>query len=104
MQVRSFVAGEWQAGTGTPSVLRDATTGEVVAEASAQGIDTRAMLEHARNVGGPNLRGLTFYERASRLKALARMLTEHKQELYSLSFATGATRADAWIDIGGGIG
>ncbi|HYK25749.1 MAG TPA: aldehyde dehydrogenase family protein, partial [Steroidobacteraceae bacterium] len=104
MQVRSFVAGEWQVGSGTPVMLRDATTGEVVAEACAQGIDARAMLEHARSVGGPALRRLTFHERASMLKALARMLTEHKNELYSLSFATGATRGDSWIDIDGGIG
>lgn len=104
MQVRSFVAGEWRAGTGSGIALRDATTGEVVAEACAEGIDGRAMLDHARYVGGPNLRRLTFHERAARLKALARMLTEHKEALYSLSFATGATRGDSWIDIDGGIG
>ncbi|MGH8217089.1 MAG: phenylacetic acid degradation bifunctional protein PaaZ [Steroidobacteraceae bacterium] len=104
MQVRSFVAGAWRAGCGTPALLRDATTGEVVGETSAEGIEGRAMLEHARSIGGPNLRRLTFHERASRLKALARLLSEHKQELYSLSFATGATRADSWIDIDGGIG
>ncbi|HEY2591221.1 MAG TPA: phenylacetic acid degradation bifunctional protein PaaZ, partial [Steroidobacteraceae bacterium] len=104
MQIRSFVAGEWREGSGTPVMLRDATTGEVVAEASARGIDTRAMLEHARRIGGPNLRRLTFHERAAQLKALARMLTEHKQDFYSVSYATGATRADSWIDIDGGIG
>ena len=104
MQIRSFIAGQWRAGSGPPVMLRDAATGEIVAEVSAQGIDGREMLEHARSVGGPNLRRLTFHERAARLKALARMLTEHKQELYSLSFATGATRADSWIDIDGGIG
>ena len=104
MQIRSFIAGQWRAGSGPPVMLRDAATGEIVAEVSAQGIDGREMLEHARSVGGPSLRRLTFHERAARLKALARMLTEHKQELYSLSFATGATRADSWIDIDGGIG
>jgi oxepin-CoA hydrolase / 3-oxo-5,6-dehydrosuberyl-CoA semialdehyde dehydrogenase len=104
MQIRSFVAGEWRAGSGPAVMLRDATTGELIAEASSQGIDARAMLEYARRIGGANLRRLTFHERASRLKALARMLSEHKEELYALSFATGATRADSWIDIDGGIG
>ena len=104
MQIRSFIAGQWRAGTGTPVMLRDATTAAVIGEASAQGIDGRAMLEHARSVGGPNLRRLTFHERAARLKALARMLAEHKAEFYSTSYATGATRADSWIDIDGGIG
>jgi oxepin-CoA hydrolase / 3-oxo-5,6-dehydrosuberyl-CoA semialdehyde dehydrogenase len=104
MQIRSYVAGAWRTGIGPPVMLRDATTGEVIAEAAAQGIDGRAMLEHARTVGGPNLRRLTFHERAARLKALARKLTEHKEEFYSTSYATGATRADAWIDIDGGMG
>ena len=104
MQIRSFVAGAWRTGIGTPVMLRDATTGEVIAEATAHGIDGRAMLEHARTVGGPNLRRLTFHERAARLKALARKLTEHKEEFYSTSYATGATRADSWIDIDGGVG
>ena len=61
------------------------------------------MLEHARIVGGPNLRALSFHERAGLLKALARMLGEHKEEFYELSYATGATKTDSWIDIDGGI-
>src|SRR5438876_8373533 len=104
MQLQSFVAGKWAAGTGDGVALRDATTGEVIASATADGLDTRLMLEHAREVGGGNLRRLTFHERAALLKALARYLTEHKEELYTLSYATGATKGDSWIDIDGGIG
>jgi oxepin-CoA hydrolase/3-oxo-5,6-dehydrosuberyl-CoA semialdehyde dehydrogenase len=37
------------------------------------------------------------------LKELAKYLGEHKQEFYALSTSTGATRADSWIDIDGGI-
>jgi oxepin-CoA hydrolase / 3-oxo-5,6-dehydrosuberyl-CoA semialdehyde dehydrogenase len=103
MQLESFVAGRWQAGRGSGVALRDATTGEVIASASADGMDMRAMLEHARAVGGPNLRRLTFHERAALLKNLARFLGEHKQEFYALSYATGATKGDSWIDIDGGI-
>jgi oxepin-CoA hydrolase/3-oxo-5,6-dehydrosuberyl-CoA semialdehyde dehydrogenase len=61
------------------------------------------MLRHARKVGGPNLRKLTFHERGEMLKALAVYLMEHKQTFYALSTATGATRADSWVDIEGGI-
>jgi oxepin-CoA hydrolase / 3-oxo-5,6-dehydrosuberyl-CoA semialdehyde dehydrogenase len=104
MQLQSFVAGKWQAGVGSGLMLRDATTGEVIASANAEGLDARAMLEHAREVGGRNLRRLTFHERAALLKALARDLTEHKEEFYQLSYATGATKGDSWIDIDGGIG
>jgi oxepin-CoA hydrolase/3-oxo-5,6-dehydrosuberyl-CoA semialdehyde dehydrogenase len=103
MQLQSYAAGKWQSGAGEATALRDATTGEVIARASAAGLDTGAMLEWAREVGGPALRRLTFHERAALLKALARDLTEHKEEFYPVSFATGATRADAWIDIDGGI-
>ena len=104
MQLESFIAGRWQAGAGGGSALRDATTGSVIASATAEGLDMGAVLEHARRVGGPNLRRLTFHERAAQLKALAKFLTEHKDEFYTLSYATGATKADSWIDIDGGIG
>jgi oxepin-CoA hydrolase / 3-oxo-5,6-dehydrosuberyl-CoA semialdehyde dehydrogenase len=103
MQLESFTAGRWQAGRGAGVALRDATTGEVIGSASADGLDARAMLQHAREVGGPALLSLTFHERAALLKALARFLGEHKDEFYALSYATGATKADSWIDIDGGI-
>jgi oxepin-CoA hydrolase/3-oxo-5,6-dehydrosuberyl-CoA semialdehyde dehydrogenase len=103
MQLRSFIAGRWLSGTGTTVALRDATTGEVIANASSEGLDFAAALSHAREVGGPNLRRLTFHERAALLKSLARHLTERKDELYALSYATGATKSDSWIDIDGGI-
>ena len=62
------------------------------------------MVEHARKVGGPALRRMTFHQRARMLKAMALYLTERKDSFYSLSAATGATKADSWIDIDGGIG
>ena len=47
--------------------------------------------------------GASYRENAL-LKALAKRLSELKEEFYTLSFSTGATRADSWIDIDGGIG
>jgi len=82
--LHSFVAGRWLSGAGAGVSLRDATTGEVIASASADGLDSRALLRHAREVGGPNLRRLTFHERAALLKALARLLLENKDEFYAL--------------------
>jgi oxepin-CoA hydrolase / 3-oxo-5,6-dehydrosuberyl-CoA semialdehyde dehydrogenase len=102
--LQNFSAGRWQSGARNFVDLRDATTGEVISQASSEGIDFEAMLNYARTVGGPNLRALTFHERAGLLKALAKALTDHKDELYQLSYATGATRGDSWIDIDGGIG
>ena len=103
MQLESYAAGQWRCGTDGGTALRDATTGEVIAHAGSAGLDTDAMLAWARSVGGPNLRSLTFHERAAMLKALARDLSEHKDEYYPVSFATGATRGDSLIDIDGGI-
>jgi oxepin-CoA hydrolase/3-oxo-5,6-dehydrosuberyl-CoA semialdehyde dehydrogenase len=103
MQLQSFVAGRWQSGSGERVALRDASTGEVVASLLAGGVDHRTLLTHARTVGGTNLRRLSFHERALLLKRLAKHLSEHKDELYQLSFATGATKEDSWLDIDGGI-
>ena len=102
--LQNYVSGKWLAGAGEGVVLRDATTGEPVAQASSSGVDFEATLHHARNVGGPALRALTFHQRAQLLRALAKRLSELKEEFYRLSFCTGATRGDSWIDIDGGIG
>src|SRR4051812_6504777 len=100
----NYVAGEWITGTGKATELFHAVTGEKIVEASTGGIDYAAMVDHARRVGGPALRKLTFHERARRLKALANYLMERKEFFYQISAMTGATKADSWIDIEGGIG
>jgi oxepin-CoA hydrolase/3-oxo-5,6-dehydrosuberyl-CoA semialdehyde dehydrogenase len=94
----------WVAGDGGLAEVRSAVTGEVIAETGSGGLDFKAMLDHARTVGGPALRALTFHERAHMLKALANAVMARKEELYELSYATGATRTDSWIDIEGGAG
>ncbi|HZE43425.1 MAG TPA: phenylacetic acid degradation bifunctional protein PaaZ [Steroidobacteraceae bacterium] len=104
MNLQSYVCGHWQSGSGQGVAMRDATTGEPVATASSAGIDFAAVLAHAREVGGPALRELTFHQRATILRALAKKLSEVKDEFYALSFCTGATKNDALIDIDGGIG
>ena len=93
----------YEATSGTEDIL-SAVTGEVVARHGSQGLDFEAMLHHARTVGGPALRALTFHERAVMLKAVAQAIMARKEELYALSWSTGATRADSWIDIEGGAG
>jgi len=104
MILQSYVQGRWHGSERNATALRDATTGAAIAQASSDGIDFRAVLEHARRVGGPALRKLTFHERAAKLTALAKFIMERKEEFYTLSYATGATRIDSWIDIEGGAG
>ena len=103
MRLKSFAEGKWFEGQSGLRDLRDSVTGALVAKASSQGLDFAAMLEYARKVGGPNLRSYGFHDRAYMLKALANYLMKRKEELYALSTATGATRADSWIDIEGGF-
>ena len=104
MNLQSYVCGAWQSGRDNGVAMRDATTGEVIGQASSAGVDFAGALRHAREVGGPALRALTFHERGSLLKALAKRLSESKEEFYTLSHCTGATKNDSLIDIDGGIG
>ena len=102
--LRNFAEGNWIGGSGELVELRSAVNGDVIALTSSQGLDFSAMTRFARECGGQALRALTFHERAKLLKALADALTARKDELYELSYDTGATKADSWIDIDGGIG
>ncbi len=93
MNLESYVQGRWQSGTGTAVTLKDATTGEPVAYASSGGIDFRGALEHARHVGGPAIRRLSFHERAALLKALAQHLTVRTRNRSTSSPTPPARRA-----------
>lgn len=104
LDVQSFAAGQWlPSGAGARNIA-SAITGDVIAQAGNDALDVQAMLGHAREVGGPALRKLTFHDRAKMLKAVALYLMERKQALYELSYDTGATLSDHKIDIDGGIG
>jgi len=67
-------------------------------------VDFEQALDYGRSKGGPALRAMTIHERALALKALAKHLLERKDQFYRVSAFTGATRADSWVDIEGGIG
>jgi oxepin-CoA hydrolase/3-oxo-5,6-dehydrosuberyl-CoA semialdehyde dehydrogenase len=99
----NLVLDRWIDGDGDGTVLSSAVTGEPVASITSDGLDFADVLNHARTVGGTNLRKMTFHERGEMLKELAKYLMEHKKELYALSSETGATRGDSWVDIDGGI-
>lgn len=102
--IPSFAAGSWIAPDSSARPIACAITGETIAQAGNSSLDVAGMHAYARDVGGRNLRALTFHDRARILKALALHLTEHKQALYDLSFHTGATQSDHAFDIDGGIG
>ena len=102
--LQSYALGSWVAGRNTGATLTHAVSGDVIGSASSDGLDFGAMVGHARTVGGPAMRAMTFHQRALMLKSLGKYLMDRKELFYDLSAATGATRADSWIDIEGGIG
>jgi oxepin-CoA hydrolase/3-oxo-5,6-dehydrosuberyl-CoA semialdehyde dehydrogenase len=104
MKLKNYALGQWIEGTENGELLVDASTGEFIASASSAGLDFAAMMHYARSKAGPVLRKMTFHERGNMLKALAFYLQERKELFYPISYKTGATRIDSWIDIEGGIG
>lgn len=104
MKFKSYAQGEWIEGADQGKEVFNAVTGDSLGYISSSGLDFKGMLEYGRNVGGAKLRKMTFHERGRMLKALALHLTSIKDKFYKLSYATGATKMDSWIDIEGGIG
>lgn len=100
----NYACGAWIGSDPDGEILLDASTGEPVARAGTTGLDFGRMVRYARTTGGPPLARMTFHERGRMLKALALHLLERKDTYYTLSYATGATRSDSWVDIEGGIG
>ena len=104
MKLGNYVYGKWVEGDGDGSPLYNAINGDQIALATAKGIDIGKALEHGRNVGSPALRKMTFQQRGIMLKKLALHLTRLKDKYYEISYKTGATKADSWVDIEGGFG
>src|SRR5262245_39005232 len=103
-KLENYVGGKWMTGDGDGQQLYNAVTGEAVATATTKGLDFGSMTEYARKVGNRNLRKMTFHERGRMIKELALHLRKHLDKFYSVSYKTGATKADSWVDIEGGIG
>lgn len=103
-KLQNYVNGKWVEGDGEGQMLFNAVTGEPIAIATSKGLDFQSILAYARETGNPALRKLSFYERGNMLKALALHLRNHLEKFYKISSYSGATKADSWIDIEGGIG
>src|SRR6187551_2990938 len=104
MKLQHYISGQWITGDGEGQPLYDAVTGETIAYATTKGLDFKQVLDYGRTVGNPALRKMTFHQRGNMLKALAVYLNERKEKFYQVSYKTGATKADSWIDIEGGFG
>ncbi len=103
-KIQNYIAGHWISGDGDGQPLVHAISGEVFGTVSSKGLDFQSMFDYGRQVGNKNLRKMTFQQRALMLKSLALYLFDRKEKYYDVSYKTGATRMDSWVDIEGGIG
>lgn len=103
-KLQNYVNGHWVDGQGEGVPLFDSVTGEIICHASAEGLNFGEIMHYGRTKGGEKLRRMTFQERGNMIKKLALYLSKRKEQFYEISYRTGATRVDSWIDIEGGFG
>jgi len=104
MKLENYIQGNWVTGDGDGVPLINAVNGEEIATSTTEGFDFSDILDYGRKVGNPALRKMTFQERGMMLKKLGLHLMKHKAKFYEISYKTGATKVDSWIDIEGGFG
>ena len=102
-KTQHYVQGQWQSGNGEGIPVFDSITGEHFTSTTVEGLDVASILQYGRDKGH-TLRKMTFQQRGNMLKSLAMYLTKRKQAFYEISYRTGATKRDSWVDIEGGFG
>lgn len=102
-KTQHYIQGSWTDGKGEGSPILDSVTGEHFTSVTTEGLDIPEILQYGRDKGD-TLRKMTFQERGLMLKKLAFYLQKKKRQFYEVSYRTGATKVDSWIDIEGGFG
>ncbi len=103
-KLENYACGHWVAPDGEGVPQYNAITGEVISICGSEGLSFEEMARYGRETGNNNLRKMTFQERGMMLKKLALFLNKRRLQYYPVSYQSGATKADSWIDIDGGIG
>ncbi|MFY8128837.1 MAG: phenylacetic acid degradation bifunctional protein PaaZ [Chitinophagaceae bacterium] len=101
--LQNYILGNWETHTGKEQILYNAYTAEAIATTTTNGINFKDVVDYGRKHASL-LSNYTFRERGLMLKALALHLQKHLPKFYEISYKTGATKADSWVDIEGGIG
>ena len=104
MKIQSYVNGQWVSGDGHSTKCFNAVNDEIIGEINSLTAGFDSLLDYGRTKAGPALRKLTIHQRAQMIKALASYLLERKEDFYRISYLSGATKSDSWVDIEGGIG
>jgi len=100
----NYIMGQWTPYTGEGIAQYNAVTGDVISTVNGNDMDFASVLDYGRKVGNKNLRNMTFLQRGLMLKKLALFLHKNRKKYYPISYMSGATKTDSWIDIDGGIG
>ena len=98
-KLKNYTLGEWKTHKGDGIPQYNAITGEVISTCGNDGLSFGDMADYARKVGNKNLRKMTFQQRGLMLKALAFHMNELRKKYYPISYLTGATKSDSWVDI-----
>src|SRR3546814_13554154 len=85
LKLLNYTADRWVAGDGGLADVHSAITGDVIATTGSGGIDFKAMLAHARTVGGPALRKMTLHQLSWMLNVLSQAVTDREDKLYNLN-------------------
>ncbi len=102
IQLQSYLCDQWQTGNGEVEELYNPSTESLIATTCTTGLDFDAAFDHARTVGGPALRAMTFAERGTLLTKMAAVLHEKREYLLEVSRdCNGATRGDSKFDVDG---
>jgi 3,4-dehydroadipyl-CoA semialdehyde dehydrogenase len=105
MELSHYLEGAFRSGSGDAATLVNPSTTEAIATVRPPSGSFAGVLAHARDVGGPALRALTFAQRAEKLAALAKVVHQKRDELIALAVENaGNTRGDAKFDIDGAAG
>ena len=100
----NFILGKWIKPKKEDLLQINAVNSEIISTCSSKEVDFKAVLKYGRETGGPSLRKMTFHERGRMIKSLALYLHGIRKKYYPISYMSGATKVDSWIDIDGGIG
>src|SRR5215467_13872491 len=103
--LESYLSGRWLRGEGIETRLVDPVKGDELATVSAKGVDLKGALAFARKHGQGALRNLSYAERGKLVGAVADVLVANRARYEDIAIAnSGNTKADAAIDIDGGVG
>ena len=103
-RLENFVAGRWQAGTGTGTPLFDPVLGTELCRVDAAGLDLAEAFRFAREAGGAALRALTYAQRAALLAQAVKVLQANRDAYNDIATAnSGTVKNDTAVDVDGGI-